>query len=96
MNGTSGVRTTDFVDVVLADQDWLAAEFAAIIAAEFGGATERRPRFAARGPSEGPDRFAGRQGSPVVRPTRRVDPRRRSPPPYRSTVAVRAVCVSRR
>ncbi|MER5267537.1 hypothetical protein ABTZ99_36120 [Actinosynnema sp. NPDC002837] len=77
MIGTSGVWTTGFADVVLADRQWLDAEFAAIIAANFHGSTEHRPRSTARLPSTDPDR----PGSPAVHPPHRVDPRERSPPP---------------
>ncbi|WP_158848820.1 hypothetical protein [Saccharothrix deserti] len=89
MNGRSCVPETGqvgFADLVLADQGWLTAEFDAIIAANFGTASEYRPWFTQRGPSggfRGPDRSAGPRTSPGTRAAHRVDPRERSPPPRR-------------
>jgi hypothetical protein len=82
MHGASVSRQTEFADIVLADPDWVSAEFDAIVAAGFGPPPRfARPTRPNRGPLAG-QRRRGRSTShpPVGDPDATVPPRQRGPP----------------
>ncbi|HVV08409.1 hypothetical protein [Amycolatopsis sp.] len=81
------VRTSGFAELVCADTQWLRAEFAAIVAANFGAPAPPplRPRRGCTGPrrrGRTPRTVTGRAGQSALEPPTavRAGSRQRSPP----------------
>jgi hypothetical protein len=82
MQGADVLRQADFVDILLADPEWVNAEFDAIVAAGLGTPPRfSRPVRPNRGPRDNPRRDTRPVHHPSVGdPGRAVPARQRGPP----------------